>query len=201
MIIPARREEFATLGPTIEAFLACPLYERIIVVDDGLSAAVRMMLRESYGALIYIAEGPREGKGQAVMAGLNLVEAERVTFCDGDLHGFNVSHAWILAAAVIPEIMIIGVTEYAEGVYVPWPVPPRAWLQVSGERSVPTGLVTGLELHGYAMETIINREADRKGLRTLPVELSGVHGTARWTDERKEEMKRDGAWLRENWNG
>jgi hypothetical protein len=28
-----------------------------------------------------------------------------------------------------------------------------------------------------------------------------VHGTARWTDERKEEMKRDGAWLRENWNG
>lgn len=206
VVIPARAELMRTLGPTVEAFANCELIDRIIVVDDGLSPGVRddleSMGRSAYGTGKFcVVRGPQLGKGQAVTAGLNHVTAERVVFCDGDLHGMTKDHVWILAAAVIPELMIIGVTEYTEGLYVPWKVRPDAWVAVQGERSLPMSLLSGIELHGYAMEVQVNQAAQRAGLHILRIALSGVHGTPRWSEERASEMRRDGLWLRENGMG
>jgi hypothetical protein len=202
VIMPARGEGMATMGPTLAAFRDCPLIGKIIVVDDGLPKPVLDDLNwfagSKYGLDMVIVKGPEIGKGQAVMSGLPYVTEERVIFCDADLHGFTRNSAQILAAAIIPDVMIIGVTEYREGVNVPWPVPIDAWIAVSGERSVPLSLVSDLNLHGYCMEVQINAAAQRAGIPLLAVELSGVTDTPRWGPRREAERRRDAAWLREN---
>jgi hypothetical protein len=199
VIIPAREETLHTLVPTIDAFLGCTLIQQVFVVDDGLDTFVRHYLLENYGHLISMQPGPREGKGQAVETALPLVECERVILCDGDLHGFKVEHAWMLAGAFVDNLMIMGITEYEDYVYLPRKVNPDAWIQVTGERSLPVGTLRRIGgLHGYAMEVQINAQADKDGLAKLPIDLPGVHGTSRWTPRRIEEMKRDGIWLREN---
>lgn len=201
VVIPAREETANTLIPVIWAFSNCPLIDRVILVNDGLSETVMMQLlsiRVYLGAdRLIITEGPREGKGQAVVAGLEYVTAGRVIFCDGDLHGFTTGAAWLLCGAITLDCMIIGVTEYEDNVYVPWPVSYPDWVSVSGERSVPTNLVRGLDLHGYGMETQINAAAQKEGITIVPVELTGVRGSARWTDRRAAEMQRDRKWLKE----
>lgn len=202
VIIPARGEEMSTLGPTLAAFVDCPLVENIIVVDDGLAKRVRDDL-EWFGGRLHgheftVIKGPELGKGQAVMAALEHVREQRVIFCDADLHGFNLSHAHILGAAIIPDVMIVGVTEYEDRKYVPWHVPIDAWIAVSGERSLPVSLLSGLDLHGYAMEVQISAAAKKAGIPLLAVELAGVAGTPRWGPKREAERRRDAAWLREN---
>jgi len=201
VIIPAREEVANTLIPTVWAFFNCPLVDRIIVVNDGLSETVMMQLTSlrvyTGGDRLIILDGPREGKGQAVTAGLELVTADRVIFCDGDLHHFTTGSAWLLCGAITVDTMIIGVTEYKEGLYVPWPVRYPDWVAVSGERSVHVDLVRGLDLHGYGMETQINAAAQQHGIPVVPVELHGVYGSARWSERRESEMQRDRKWLKE----
>jgi glycosyltransferase involved in cell wall biosynthesis len=194
-------EEASTIMPTVWAFGRCEVVGRVIVVDDGLSPAVLRVLHQAvtyFGRdVVNVVTGPQTGKGQAVMRGLEYVTAPRVTFCDADLHGMKVRHAWLLTASpIVPNLMIIGVTEYKEGLYVPWPVDIQDWIAVSGERSLPIGLLEGLDLHGYGMEVQINAAALAADIPIVPIDLPGVHGTARWNDRRKEEMAEDGKWLK-----
>lgn len=201
VVIPAREETASTLLPTVWAFFNNPCVDQIIVVNDGLSETVIKQLtslRVYLGSdMLIMVDGPREGKGQAVAAGLESVTADRVIFCDGDLHGFTTESAWLLCGGITADTMIIGVTEYKDNFYVPWPVSYADWVAVSGERAVPTDLVRGLDLHGYGMETQINAAARTQGIPIVPVELRGVHGSARWSERRVAEMQRDRKWLRE----
>jgi len=199
VIIPARNESPETLLPTIWAFRQQPDVNNIILSDDGLTlealdALYRYPSREFSHQHTC---APCLGKGQAVKHALNYVTADRVVFCDGDLHNFTVGHAQLLTHPSWTNQMVLGVTEPLPD-HPPRPVPDHIHTLVTGERSVPVSLVRGLDLHGYCMEVQVNAAAERAKLPIEIVKLHGCRGTSRWTPARVTEMKRDGAWLREH---
>ena len=195
VIIPARNENLTTLLPTIWAFRQQPTVNRVIVVNDGLSAGVCFEIAAP-GFATHVTLGPKIGKGQAIKRGLQLVTAGRVVFCDGDLHGFTSRHARLLTPPYAAHV-ILGVTDPLPD-HPPRLVPDHIHTLVTGERSMPIALVRCLDLHGYCVEVQVNAAADRAKLPVEVVNLDGCRGTSRWTPERVAEMKRDGTWLREH---
>lgn len=201
VIIPARHESEETLIPTIQAFRVCSFVARIILVNDGLYPDTLKAVAR-YADLT--AWGPRNGKGAAVMEGLEYVTAGRVVLCDGDLTGFRPHHAQTLTGAFswpsVGRSMIRGLTEALDG-HPPWPISQQVRQAVTGERSIPTELIQGVELHGYAMEVQINDLARRAGLRVRDVRLRGVRGKARWDVKRAQAVQETLTWIDENWKG
>lgn len=188
VVIPVRESRIdQTLMPTLYAFRQCSSVNQIIVVWDGPAHPVPPSWE------IFCCLGPQEGKGQAVTLGLDIVNSSRVILCDADLYGFTKEHAEILASE--NSGMILGITDYVKGA-VPWSVDYGVWSQVTGERSLPTHILRGMELHGYAMEVQINEAVRIAGLPVTHRPLSGVTGALRFNERRAREMQRDGDWLR-----
>jgi len=188
VVIPVRESRIdQTLIPTLRAFRDCPSVNQIIVVWDGPSHPIPPSWE------VFCCYGPREGKGQAVRLGLDIVNSPRTILCDADLYGFTREHAEILASD--SDGMILGVCDYVKGA-VPWSVDFDVWCRVTGERSLPTDLLRSIDLHGYAMEVQINGAVALANLPTYTRPLTGVTGALRWDSRRASEMVRDGEWLR-----
>jgi glycosyltransferase involved in cell wall biosynthesis len=156
VVIPARNEA-DTIGPIIRAFFCSDYCQRVIVVDDRSSDNTRRVA-SAHGATIV--DGPGLGKGQAMMTGISYTSARRVCFCDGDLRGFQPWHADILLRPSDGEIIGRVNTQLA-------------W-SLSGQRSLPRGLIAGLYLNGYAAERQIGDAVRAACLPVYHVELSGV---------------------------
>lgn len=195
VVIPARNE-VSTIGKVVKAFAINPLIGNVIVVsnksDDGTQDEAQQA-----GAFVLV-QNKVDGKGQTVRVGLDYVETLRVIFCDGDLYGPVADYVGLLAA---PDAagMVVGVPDVPARSPVPWPVPPDVWPLVSGQRSLPTHIARGLDLHGYAMEVQINRAIHEAGLPTSTFLMTGVYGKIRNNEFRMAELRRDREWLKENW--
>lgn len=194
-VIPCRNDH-DTLGGVVKPFLELDKIGNVIVVHNGEPYATPVLeMQYMYTGTLHILSSA-EGKGQAIMAGLNHVESERVIFCDADLTGLERRHVQILARP--HGGMIVGYTDRPERMPVPWPVPDDIWQLVSGERSMPTHLARQLRLHGYAMEAQINVLMRRTALPVQFFHLTGVQGKVRENSRRMAELRRDREWLGSN---
>jgi glycosyltransferase involved in cell wall biosynthesis len=197
VVIPARNEAL-TVGGIVKSFLGSANCGKIIVIDDG-SVDHTKHAALACGAIVI--EGPKEGKGQAVKVGLEYVSTETVVFCDADLTGFTSEHAQKLLGPWPVEGVIIGVPDFTPN--MPWAhriKDSEVWGMVSGQRCVPTELVKGLDLHGYAMEVQINRAASKANLPIIMYRLRGVRGLVKpaFYDQRVKDYYRDLEWLKRN---
>lgn len=197
VIIPARNEA-KTIGGVIDAFMLSTLIGKIIVVDDQ-SVDNTWETAKAHGAHV-ILKGCGEGKGQAVSVGLTYVDTKMVCLCDADMIGFTTEHAELLMNAM-PQTMVIGVPEFTPN--VPWAHKIKdtpLWGDLSGERCLPTGILYGIELHGYAMEVQINAAIARVHFPVVKHNLVGVKGAVKPSsyDQRISDYMRDYHWLKEN---
>jgi glycosyltransferase involved in cell wall biosynthesis len=197
VIIPARNEQ-DTIGEIIDAFLLSTLIGRIIVVNDQ-SEDNTASTAIAHGAH-FVVNGPGKGKGQAVQVGLVFVTTAMVCLCDADLTGFTTEHAEILMDAM-PYTMMLGIPEFTPN--LPWAHKIKdtpIWEELTGERCLPTPLLYGIELHGYAMEVQINAAVARAKYPVVKRNLNGVKGVPKPSsyDRRIQEYIRDYEWLKVN---
>lgn len=160
VVIPAFNEA-RTIRAIVRAFVRCPGIGPVFVVDDQ-SGDGTGALAEAAGA--YVVPGPGISKGEAVMAGLECVDTERVIFCDADLYHFTWRHAALLAQAY--RGMVVGTFENVS-------------ISNSGMRAVPTKVATALRLTGYSMESQLMEATAAAGLPLIAVDLPGVIHPAR----------------------
>lgn len=155
VVIPARNAA-GTVAAVVLAFNTALTASVVIVVDDGSTDGTDAAAEAAGASVIY---GPRQGKGQAMVAGMTAVTTERVIFCDANLKGFTPTHAALLAADF--NGMILGA--------VPHLVP-----ETTGQRSLPTWLARNVDLRGYAAEEQLNLLARARALPIQTVWLDGV---------------------------
>lgn len=192
VVIPARNTRW-TIGPIVEAFKSHPAIGRVIVVVDW--DTVDLTAKYARHADIMLHDSSLVGKGQCVSAGVECVTTPWVIFCDSDIKGLTQDHISLLIgdAVLDRERMTIGVPD------VPKNYPTNrlwAWSWVSGERCIPTRLVRPMQLHGYLMETQINRAAKYAGMALNFEWLTGLKSEYKMTEQRLKEMERDAAWGR-----
>lgn len=195
VVIPVRNEE-DTIRWVIACFATNPLIGNVIVVCNQCTDNT-WMKAQGLEALV-LRQDAEAGKGQSLKVGLDYVETERVIFCDGDLSGHLDEYVDRLAAPGYPG-MVVGVPDFPALSPVPWPVPGRVFALVAGQRSLPTDLARGLDLHGYCAEVQINQAVQEAGLPVEYIYLRGVTGKIRQNSRRMAELRRDQQWLRENW--
>lgn len=194
VVIPCRNGAM-TAPATVKALANHPAIGNVIVVVNPPDGDTEKALRGEYGVVTLHANS--EGKGQAVMLGLALVETEHVVFCDADMTGLTLDHvSQLVAHAVMGEdSMTIGIPE------IPSNYPHKrlwAWPWVSGQRCIPTRLVKPLLLHGYLMETQINAAAKHAKYPVHFEWLDGLHSPFIMSEKRLADMERDAKWGKEH---
>lgn len=166
-VVIAARNEAKTIGAIVDAWVAASV-GKVIVVDD-CSTDSTAAIAASRGATVVA--GPHLGKGQAMEVGLEYVQSDRVTFCDGDLTGFTTVHARSLSEPY--DGQVCGILDNGSGLFSSM-VPP-----ITGQRTLPTWLARSVKLVGWQAETQLNAAVARQRLPVRHVLLSGVLGTYR----------------------
>jgi glycosyltransferase involved in cell wall biosynthesis len=193
VVIPARNEE-NTIGDIVRQFVEHPGIREVIVGIDADTTDNTAMAAAMAGAGIRV-YGAR-GKGQCVTGALMRVETPYVVFCDADVTGLTYDHiSLLIAGAILGERTVtIGVPD------IPSNYPDKrvwAWRWVSGQRCVPTSLVRILDLHGYLMETQINRASQHAEIPIRFEWLRGLKSKFQMSEVRIAEMERDAEWARQ----
>lgn len=199
VIIPAR-DESDTIYDVARAFCDHPdiCCVNVVIDSDDLGDTVQN-LPLSYDKL-HVRMPPLRGKGQLITHALDYVATDRVILCDSDLKNLQAHHIDFLTQNNRPGI-IIGVPDYPGDMDLD-PTKGKdikainSWPWVSGERSLPTALIRGVELHGYLVEVQINKLAQLAGLPVWHERLNGLKSPWRMTARRLWEMERDREWGR-----
>jgi glycosyltransferase involved in cell wall biosynthesis len=195
VVIPARNCAL-TLADVVRPFLKHPAIGRVIVVSNPPDLMQHAVLKEFDGDTnLCIVNAMCDGKGQAVKTGLDYVTTSHVVLCDADIIGLTEDHVGLMIGdAVLEEdSMVVGVCE------PPNTLPERrlwSWPWVSGERCVPTRLLSPLRLHGYLMETQINLASHHANYPVRFERLKGCFSPYRMTEERIAAMEGDAEWGR-----
>lgn len=193
VVIPARNAAL-TLASVVRPFVFHPAIGRVIVVSNPPDLMHHAALHEFDGDKnLIVVNAMCDGKGQAVKTGLDYVTTSHVVLCDADISGLTEDHVGLLISdAVLEEdSMLVGVCE------PPNNLPERrlwSWPWVSGERCVPTRLLSPLRLHGYLMETQINYAASHARFPVRFERLQGAYSPYKMTEERIAAMEGDAVW-------
>jgi glycosyltransferase involved in cell wall biosynthesis len=191
VVIPCRNEE-TTIGLIVQTFRETPGIGNIIVVDNQCIDNT-WEVAEKAGADIYVIPSYVQGKGAAILRGMEWVQTKRVILFDGDVHGINTNHVRALTEPFCG--MVLGVLDFTRN--VPWAKPDSvSWVNVTGERCLPSWLVRETPLQGYGTEVQLNAAATAAELPVKVVRLEGCRGTARWNPRRYADMGRDHQWLK-----
>ncbi|MGF1543134.1 MAG: glycosyltransferase [Parvularculaceae bacterium] len=134
--------EAATIGPVIDALLACPDVDRVHVVDDASTDDTRAVARRRGVEVTTLPT--RVPVGRAIMSHLDVVTDEALLFwCDADLVGLEPDYVSALIAR--RRAGDVGQAFGSRGVPLNWPGPLRAFARplwtyafapISGERVV-----------------------------------------------------------------
>jgi hypothetical protein len=190
VVLPARQCSL-TLEDIVSVFCKHPAIGRVIVVSNPPDLMHEAILR-AYPNVVHI-QCMADGKGQAVMRGLERVITPHVVLCDADIINLTLDHISILISDAVMEedSMLVGVCDPPDNLSERrlW-----SWPWVSGQRCVPTRLLKPLRLHGYLMETQINYAASHANLPLRFEWLTGSLSPYRMTEERIAAMYKDAAW-------
>ena len=170
VIIPAYNEA-RTIGEIIGVVKQVPFVNETIVVSDGSDDDTAGVAESAGAKVINLTEN--QGKGGAMMVGVNNTDADVVLFLDADLIGLQPQHVVDLLLPVIEgrAEMTVGIfgqgrlaTDLAQ-IIAPY---------LSGQRAVKKDLMiqlSSLELTRFGVEVALTRFAKTAGISVVEVEL------------------------------
>ncbi|MBM7867150.1 glycosyltransferase [Heliobacterium gestii] len=174
VIIPAYNEE-STVAPVVQAALASPYRDEVIVVSDGSEDQTAFRAQAAGAQVIELSEN--KGKGAAMLAGALAAHYPFLLFLDADLIGLRPEHLIRLAAPVIEgrADMTVGIFEHGRSsTDLAQLVAPY----LSGQRAIKKEIfldVNELEDSRYGVEIALTRHfRHRSHLRLLEVILPGL---------------------------
>ncbi len=172
-IIPAYNEE-KTVGQVVEELKKVTLVDHVLVVSDGSEDATAAVAREAGAEVIELSGN--QGKGAAMMAGLQATQAEVVLFLDADLIGLNGEHIRNLLEPVLEDgtEMTIGVFEGGRPVTdLAQAVAPH----LSGQRALRRHLLEKMEdldVSRFGVEIALTRYLKKSGTQYKAVVLKDM---------------------------
>lgn len=170
-IVPAHNEA-PTIAAVVQALRASPSVSRVLVVNDGSTDETSAVARLAGAEVLDLS--PNQGKGRAMLAGLQQSTSAFVGFFDSDLIGLRPDHIETMAAASrLGFDMVCGLRDYG---IIGNPAQLLGPL-ITGERIITRALLQQIPTtcwSGYAIETAMNDAARRTGARTGCVLLSGL---------------------------
>jgi glycosyltransferase involved in cell wall biosynthesis len=181
-IIPAYNEE-RTVGGVVRVLKEHPLVDEVVVVSDGSTDETAARARAAGAEVLELAENL--GKGAAIKAGIERVDADVVLFLDADLIGLTPDHVSTLLDPVLSgeSEMAIGVfdggrtaTDLAQAI-APY---------LSGQRALRRDLLAGLDDldgAGFGVELALTQYVRRQRYRIKAVGLKDM------THQMKEEKR------------
>lgn len=181
VIIPAYNEE-RTVAGVVAAARACPLVERVVVVDDGSTDRTAEIARHAGAEVVCLR--PNRGKTAAILAGGEATSSPILILLDGDLLGLGPSHLETLAGPVLRGEAAMTVGVFQDGRLIT-DLSQRLTPFLNGQRALCRELLRGLwgaEKRRYAADTLLSRYA--RHLR-LPVRLVPLPGLTHVMKEEK----------------
>jgi len=88
-VIPAYNED-RTVGLVVRAVKSVPAISEVIVVDDGSEDRTKERARAAHAKVITI--NPNQGKGEAMVVGVSLTDADIILFVDADFINLTREH-------------------------------------------------------------------------------------------------------------
>jgi glycosyltransferase involved in cell wall biosynthesis len=194
IVIPARNER-AGIGDVVCAFTRAAGVGTVYVVDDASADETARAARRA-GAVVLA--GPGKGKGQAMSAGIERVETERVAFCDADFIGLDPLHVEAL-------ISVCGATEWFGMTRVMGRKEAggrirniRSYMEGAGCRCLPTVLVQGVHLHGFVTDRQINDIASAAHVPAEDLFIADLITPAE-PGRHRQQWLADAVWYRDVW--
>jgi polyisoprenyl-phosphate glycosyltransferase len=174
IIIPAKDEE-QRIARVLLAACESKLADEIIVVSDGSTDRTAQMARKFKNVRV-IELRYNQGKGGAMMAGVNATKAEILCFVDADLVGLKGQHLDDIIKPVLDNQCDLCIGIFRGGKY--WSdVAQKISPYISGQRALKRELIEGIpHLAEYRMgvEVAMKDYAKRRKARILRVPIQGV---------------------------
>jgi hypothetical protein len=173
-VVPAYNEE-ARIGEVLQALLAAPELDEIVVVNDGSQDGTAAVSRRF--PLVRTLDLPENrGKGAAMRIGALETDADVLFFIDADLIGLRPEHVADLLRPVLVHRaeMTVGVFR---GGRLATDLSHLLVSYISGQRALSRELflaIPGITASRSGVETAITRYVKARGLRVQNVVMQGV---------------------------
>lgn len=172
-VIPAYNEA-RTIGQVVRTAKACRLLRDVIVVSDGSTDGTGQIAQRLGARVIELS--PNQGKGAAVVTGVNATDADVIVLLDADLVGLRVKHIQQLIAPVNQGQADMTIGMFKSGRKIT-DLSQRLAPFLSGQRAIVRSIFDGLtelELTRYGVDITISRFAKQNGLRVQTISLFGI---------------------------
>jgi len=175
--------EAPTIGPVLDAVLACPLVTRVQVIDDASEDETAAVAR-SRPEVRVISLPQRVPVGDALLSHLKHVEEQDaiIFFCDADLIGLKPGHVEAIIRPVLEgEVgMAVGLKDKGLGKAVEVltrDILPRVGFLIGGERALLREIADAVlgtpDAAGYGIHTLMNRFCARYSIPVKVVFMAG----------------------------
>jgi Glycosyl transferase family 2 len=195
VVIPARNAS-KTIAGVVKPLADHPAIGDIFVIVNPPDRDTEEALSEFNGKNVFTQHIQADGKGEAVMYGMRMVTTTHVLFIDADITGLRSHHIGLLISDAVLDVhsLLIGIPD------IPRNYPEErlwAWPWVSGQRCIPRRLIRPMLLHGYLMETQINRAASHAKYPIRFEWLIGCKSEFKMSPARIAKMQEDLKWAKE----
>jgi glycosyltransferase involved in cell wall biosynthesis len=175
--------EAPTIGPVLDAVLACPLVTRVQVIDDASEDETAAVARSRPGVRV-ISLPQRVPVGDALLSHLTHVEEPDaiIFFCDADLLRLRPSHVEAIVRPVLEgEVgMAVGLKDKGLGKAVEVltrDILPSLGFLIGGERAllreIADAVLGAPDAAGYGIHTLMNRFCGRYDIPVKVVFMDG----------------------------
>lgn len=169
-VIPAYNEEH-TLSRVLEPVMQCDELMQVIVVSDGSTDRTAEIAREMGAEVIVLPNN--QGKGAAVMAGVEATSAEIILLLDADLIGLTPAHLTALISPVITQEAMMAVGVFTAG-RISTNLSQQVVPVLNGQRAVRRELLEALpdlDHTKYGIEVVLTRYARTHHCKVVWVDL------------------------------
>ena len=132
--------EEKTIANILKVLIACPLIEKIIVVDAASTDQTPKIVKKNQGEKLKAIFLPKKvGKGEAIREGLKRVKTKATFLCDADIKGLKKFHINLLVKSfqIKKPQMVVGLREKKWDKLV-YPLRKNLLPLIAGERIIPT---------------------------------------------------------------
>ncbi|HHX77675.1 MAG TPA: glycosyltransferase family 2 protein [Firmicutes bacterium] len=169
-IIPAFNEE-KYIGDVLTVLTEAELINTIVVVSDGSTDGTVNVCREYGVTAIKLEEN--KGKGAAMKAGLDSVEADIILFLDADLIGLTKEHVNSLLMPVIKGEAEMTIGIFDKGRFAT-DLAQKVAPYLSGQRAVKKTVlenISNMDISRFGVEIALTKMIEEKGVKTKEVLL------------------------------